>query len=136
MFELPPGLWRKTALLLLIAFFLIGGAAHFAMPDSYIAIMPPWLPAHREIVLLSGACEIVGAVGLLFAASRRAVGIGLMLLVVAVFPANIHMALHPEQFASLPRWALYARLPLQLAILAWVWWATRSRLPQTTHRVN
>lgn len=117
-----------------MAFFLVGGAAHFVFTEAYVSIMPPWLPAHGELVRLSGAFELLGAAGLAFGRTRRAAGIGLMLLIIAVFPANLHMALHPERFADLPRWVLYARLPLQFVLLGWAWWATRpscGRVPGT-----
>jgi uncharacterized membrane protein len=114
---------RRIALLGLAAFFLAGGIAHFLYAEFFVAIMPPYLPAHLALVHVSGVLEILGGLGVLHAATRRAAGVGLLVLVVAVFPANLHMALHPEQFAVFPSWALYARLPLQLVILAWVWWA-------------
>jgi uncharacterized membrane protein len=87
--------------------------------------MPPYLPAHRDLVALSGAFEVLGGLGVLPRATRAAAGWGLMALLVAVYPANLHMALHPERFPSLPVVALYARLPLQFVFIAWAYWATR-----------
>ena len=78
------------------------------------------------MVALSGAAEIAGGVGVLLAPTRRAAGVGLIALLAAVFPANLYMARAPERFARIPRWALYARLPLQPLMRWWAWRATRA----------
>jgi uncharacterized membrane protein len=98
----------------LAALFIGAGVNHFVVPRPYRAIVPPRL-AHRarEVVAISGIAEILGGAGVLIAPTRRAAGVGLVALLVAVFPANLHMARAPERFPRLPRWALYARLPLQ-----------------------
>lgn len=87
--------------------------------------MPPYLPWHLELVYLSGLCEIAGGLAVLPARSRRAGGWFVIAVLAGVFPANVQMALHPEQFPDLPAWTLWARLPLQLVFAAWAWWATR-----------
>ena len=102
--------------------FLLGGIAHFAATRLEMSIVPPSLPAPRALVLVSGACELLGALGLLFAATRRAAGIGLFALTIAVTPANIYMLQHAERF-NVPYWLLVARLPLQLALLAIIAWS-------------
>ena len=107
----------------LVGFFLIAGTLHFTHTRLYEAIMPPWVPARREVVYLSGAAEIAGALGALLPATRAAAGWWLTATLVAVFPANVHMALHPEGY-PIPAWLLYARLPLQGAFVAWALWAT------------
>jgi uncharacterized membrane protein len=89
-------------------------------------IVPPWLPEHRLLVLVSGASELLGAIGLLFKRSRRAAGWGLILLSVAVAPANIYMWQQANQFPMIPYWVLALRLPLQLALIACIWWSTRA----------
>lgn len=122
---------RAGARWALSAFFLIGGIAHFFASEFFVAIMPPYIPWHLELVWLSGAFELMGAAGVLIRRTRVAAGIGLMLLSVAVFPANVHMALNPEQFAAFPAWLLYARLPLQVAIIAWIGWSCRVLSPDT-----
>jgi uncharacterized membrane protein len=108
--------------------FAAAGASHFLRPAAYAAIVPDWLPAHRALVLASGAAEVAFAVGLLHRRSRRLAGIGLGATLVAVFPANVHMALHPRRY-RLPggRATLLARVPLQLVFLAWVRAAARDR---------
>lgn len=125
MFELPSDRGRAFALVALGLLFVAAGANHFLNPEFYVGIMPPWLPAHRELVLISGVFEILGGLGVFVAPLRASAGWGLVALLVAVFPANLHMALNPEQFPSLPEPALWARLPLQGVLMAWAWWATR-----------
>jgi len=76
-------------------------------------------------VQVSGVAEIAGGVGVLVPVTRRASGLGLIALLAAVFPANVQMALEPQRFRRIPRWALYARLPLQPLMMLWAWRATR-----------
>ena len=102
-------------------FFIFAGLMHFAKPRWYQAIMPDYLPAHRELVLISGAAEMAGGAGLLTDRALRPAGWWLIATLVAVFPANVHMALHPERYRRIPRWALWLRLPLQAVIIAQVW---------------
>lgn len=99
------------------------GVNHFVNPGFYVRIMPPDLPWHRELVLLSGLCEVVLGVLVLAPRTRRAAGWGLVLLFVAVFPANVHMALHPGAYPGVPAAVLYARLPLQVVLILWAYWA-------------
>jgi uncharacterized membrane protein len=114
----------------LAAFFTFTGTMHFVIPRSFEAIMPPSLPMHREAVIVSGVGEIAGGLAVLPPRTRRFARWWLLGLLVAVFPANIHMAINPEQVKGLdlnqvPRWALWARLPLQPLAMLWVWRATR-----------
>jgi uncharacterized membrane protein len=114
----------------LSAFFAFAGAMHFVVPRSYEAIMPPSFPRHRESVIVSGLAEIAGGVAVVPRRSRRFARWWLLGLLVAVFPANVHMAVNPERVRGLdldrvPRWALWARLPLQPLAMLWVWRATR-----------
>jgi uncharacterized membrane protein len=114
----------------LAAFFFLAGSMHFVVPRSYEAMMPPSLPRHREAVVISGLAELAGAAAVLPDGGRRLGRWWLLALLLAVFPANVHMALNPEQVRGLglrrvPRWALWARLPLQPLAMLWVWRATR-----------
>jgi uncharacterized membrane protein len=106
--------------------FVLAGALHLVRPRLYEAIMPDYLPAHRELVAASGVAEMLGGAGLIAPATRRAAGWWLMATLVAVFPANVWMAQHPERY-RVPggRAALLARLPLQLVVIAWVRAAAR-----------
>lgn len=109
--------------------FVVAGALHFLAPGSYARIMPPYLPLHRELVYLSGALEILGGLGLFSRCTRPAAGIGLILLLLAVWPANLQMLLDARA-AGKPSWwvaLLWARLPLQLLLVVWVWRVSRSR---------
>jgi uncharacterized membrane protein len=113
------------------AFFAFTGTMHFLRPRFFEAIVPPAIEAQKkEVVALSGVAEIAGAALVLHPASRRLGRWWLLALLLAVFPANIHMAVNPEQVRGLdmrkfPRWALWARLPLQPLAMLWVWQATR-----------
>jgi uncharacterized membrane protein len=117
---------------LLAAFFALAGTMHFARPREYRAIMPPCVPAHREAVAVSGAAELAGGLAVIPPATRRLAGLWLIAVLAAVFPANVHMALHPDDVARkgvpadrIPRWLLWARLPLQPLVMLWAWRATR-----------
>jgi uncharacterized membrane protein len=111
---------------MLAAFFLAGGINHFVNPRFYEAIVPPRLkPDARRVVQVSGVAEVAGGLGVLIPLTRRLSGLGLIALLAAVFPANLYMAREPESFKRVPRWALYARLPLQPLMMLWAWRATR-----------
>jgi len=114
---------------LLSVAFIAAGTLHFLRPEYYEQIMPGYLPAHRELVLISGAAEIAGGVGVAFSRTRRAAGIWLIALLVLVFPANLNMALEPERFRSIAPILLWARLPLQGLL---IWWAYRATRPRRT----
>jgi len=107
-------------------FYVVAGAAHFAATQLYLRAMPEYMPAPRALVLVSGAAEIAGGLGVMLPSTRRAAAWGLVLLLVAVFPANVWMAMHPERFAEIPQWALWARLPLQVPLIWWAWRFTRA----------
>ncbi len=112
---------------LLGAFFIAAGLNHFAMPGAYQAIVPPRLSDEaRRVVTLSGVAEIAGGLAVLLPRTRRIGGLGLIALLAAVFPSNLYMARAPEQFPRIPRWALFARLPLQPLMMLWAWRATRA----------
>jgi uncharacterized membrane protein len=89
----------------------------------------PWIPWPRETVWVSGAFELLGAAGLLWRPTRRAAGIGLFLLTLAVTPANVYMLQRADLFANVPHWALVARLPVQVALLALIAWSTARPKP-------
>ena len=110
---------------LLAAFFTAAGTLHFLRPEAYEQIVPDYLPAQHEIVLASGAAELAGAAGVIPARTRRIAGWWLVATLVAIFPANVHMALHPERFPALAPGLLWARLPLQALAIWWVLRATR-----------
>jgi uncharacterized membrane protein len=111
---------------LLAGFFIASGVNHFVSPRIYRAIVPPSLQHEaKRVVEVSGVAEILGGLGVLLPRTRSAAGVSLIALLAAVFPANLYMARTPERFHSIPRWALYARLPLQPLMMWWAWKATR-----------
>jgi uncharacterized membrane protein len=101
--------------------FLTTGVLHFLKPEVYEAIMPRYLPAHRELVYASGVAEIAGGAGVLHPRTRRPAAWWLIATLIAIFPANVEMAVHAERFRRVPEPLLWARLPLQGALIAWAW---------------
>ena len=115
----------KVALRWLLAIAMVTvGVTHFTSPDGFVSIVPSFLPEPLLLVYLSGVAEVAGGVGILVPRVRRAAGWGLIALYIAVFPANIHMAVNqvPLGDAQVPAWALWLRLPLQAVFIAWAWW--------------
>ncbi len=108
-------------------FFVFAGAMHFVVPKTYRKIMPPYLPAPDAMVYASGLAEIAGGAGLMRPDHRRLAGWWLIATLVAVFPANLHMALHPDEYPDVPGGAraLWGRLPFQGVFVAWVLGAMR-----------
>jgi uncharacterized membrane protein len=124
----------KTVLRWLLTIVMVGaGANHFINPAPYLGMMPDVLPAHLALVYLSGVAEIAGGLGLILPATRKLAAWGLILLLLAVFPANVNMALNdlPLGDDPVPSWALWARLPLQLVFILWAWWFTRDRVTKS-----
>jgi len=110
----------------LALFFVLAGFNHFRVADFYVKTIPRYLPFPLFLVYLSGFFEIILGVGLLVPRYRRMAAWGLMALLVAVFPANIQMALNPQLFPAYTPATLWARLPLQAVFVIWVYWYTRS----------
>ena len=111
----------------LAALFVGAGAMHFIVPAAYERIVPPYLSAPRTLVLVSGACEMLGGAGLLVPFSRRTAAWGLVALSIAVLPANVQMARDHAHWPKIPEWTLWARLPMQLPLIAWAWLYTRPK---------
>lgn len=103
------------------------GVLHFVNPEPFIKIVPAFLPAARALVLVSGFFEIAGGVGLLVPRTRRWASYGLIALYLAVFPANVNMAVNHIQIGAspMPVWAMWMRLPFQVLFIAWAWWVGR-----------
>jgi len=102
--------------------FIAAGALHFKNPSMYEAIVPPFLPAQRQLVYVSGFFEMLGGLGVMLPLARKPAAWGLIALLVAVFPANVYMAVDTAKFGKIaPAWLLYGRLPLQFLLIFWVW---------------
>ena len=107
--------------------FALAGANHFVHTDFYVGIMPPYLPWPLALVYVSGVAEFALGIALLFRRTERLAAWGMIALIVAVTPANLHMAVHAELYPDYSPFALWARLPLQIVLIAWAWWYTRPR---------
>jgi uncharacterized membrane protein len=119
-----PGVWMLVGKSVFAALFILGGVLHFIVPESYLRIMPPYLPYHRPLVLLSGAFEIALGVLLLVPRFSKLAAWGLIALLIAVFPANIYLYQHQEIWPLTPLVHLL-RLPLQGVLILWAYLYTR-----------
>jgi uncharacterized membrane protein len=121
--------FSRTALALVM---VAAGILHFAATDAYVRIMPDYLPWHRELVYLSGVFEILFGLGLLRRKTRQAAGVCLILLFLAVLPANVNMAMLDIQPSSfrIPAFWLWARVPFQFVLIYWAWRASRPDAPE------
>ena len=111
--------------LLLALFFVAAGVNHFLSPETYLKILPSHLKAGAALIWISGVAEVLGGIGILWTRTRWLAALGLILLLIAVFPANIYGALHGMNVAgwAVPSWLLWARLPFQPLLIAWVYFA-------------
>lgn len=105
--------------------FIGAGVNHFINPGFYIRMMPAYLPWHAELVALSGVAEIALGALLLVPKFQVMAAWGLIALLVAVFPANVNMTMHPELYPTISQTALWIRLPIQALLIAWAYWYTR-----------
>ncbi len=113
------------SIIIISLFFIIGGIAHFVLIEKFISIMPSYLAYPRALVIISGVFELLGGMAILFPQTRKVAGYGLIALIIAVFPANINMALHPQQDPTIPLILLWLRLPLQFIFIWFVWRAIK-----------
>ena len=125
----------RFALKLLFGLFFVGaGINHFLRTGFYLRMMPPYVPLHLAMVQTSGVAEIVLGVLLLIPRTSAVAAWGLIALLVAVFPANVQMALHPETFPEFRPAVLWMRLPLQAVFIAWSFWYTRGTRSKDANR--
>jgi len=120
------GLIKTISLYVMSLLYVAAGVMHFVKPESYVRIMPPYLPAHLALVYISGIAEILVGLGLMVPATSTLAAWGVIALLIAVFPANIYMAQQGGAAFGLPEWAVIVRLPLQLVLIAWAWWHTQA----------
>ena len=119
-------IFRAIMRWLLGLLFIAAGVLHFLYADFYVRIMPPYLPWHLALVYVSGVAEAALGVLLLVPRFQGIAAWGLIALLIAVFPANVHMALNPASFPAYEPMVLWARLPLQGLLIAWAYWFTGS----------
>lgn len=112
---------HTLSLYAIAAMFTVAGIAHFVRPRTFVPLVPPYLPRPRLLVYLSGAAEIAGGVGVLIPSVQVYAGWGLLALLLAVLPVHTYMARHPDDFAAVPPWVLYLRIPLQFVLMGWVY---------------
>jgi uncharacterized membrane protein len=105
----------------LCGFFLVAGLLHFLRPKPYVSIVPAALPRKLEIVYASGVAELAGAAGVMLPGTRRLAGWWLIATLLAIFPANVNMAVNAERYRRIPEALLWLRLPLQALLIAWAW---------------
>jgi uncharacterized membrane protein len=121
---------RLTLRWVLAVFFIVAGANHFFSPEIYLGMMPPWLPWPAGLNVISGVAEILGGVGLIapWGWARRWAGWGLIVLLAAIFPANLHVAIQGKMpgFDFSPT-VLWGRLPFQAVFMAGVWWVALAK---------
>ena len=127
-------IYKRVMMYLLATGMVAIGVSHISTPQPFVDIVPAFLPYRLGLVYISGAAEIAGGVGLLVPATRRQAAWGLVALYVAVFPANINMAVNsitPSGSEPIPTEALWLRLPLQFVFITWAWWYTRPAAPSS-----
>ncbi|MBC7692570.1 MAG: DoxX family membrane protein [Methylotenera sp.] len=113
---------KKVSLVLMAIVYIAAGIMHFRKPEVYMKIMPPWIPEHHLMVVLSGIAEVTLGAGLLVSPVSRYAAMGLMALLVAVFPANIYMAQQGGRAFGLAEWMVWVRLPIQGVLILWAAW--------------
>ncbi|MDB4996486.1 MAG: hypothetical protein JWM74_3918 [Myxococcaceae bacterium] len=129
---MPPETKLKRAFRVISGLSMVTvGILHFVRPSGFVKIVPAWLPAPFLLVLVSGFFEIAGGIGLFSRRLHRAAAFGLIALYIAVFPANVNMAVHDIQpdGGHIPTALLWLRLPFQAAFIALAWWLSRSPTP-------
>lgn len=118
---------KRVLLWLMGIFYIVAGVNHFVHPGFYLPMMPPYLPLHGELVLLSGVAELVLGIAVLMPRCRPLAAWGIILLLIAIFPANIHIAVHDVPLGGAAHGAgiwNWPRLPFQGVLIAWAWWYT------------
>jgi uncharacterized membrane protein len=125
---------KLVLLVVMSVFYVFAGVMHFVNPDFYLEIMPPHLPWHAALVFLSGVAEVVLGIAVLVPRTRRLAAWGIIALLIAVFPANLHMAvsqIRPEHAPEFMKQSMndplmvWWRLPMQGVLALWAWWYTR-----------
>ena len=121
--------WKIAGLVVVFAWFAGGGVLHFLAPQSFVRIVPPYVPYPLEVVYATGVFEVLAAIALWVPAWRRATGIALFVFTICVTPANLYMNMNPQLVPEVSPTALNVRLVMQVLLLACIWWSTREAAP-------
>jgi len=116
---------KLVGLAIVFIWFFVGGIGHFISAEMFVRIVPPYVPFALAAVYVSGVFELLGAIGIWIPRYRQWAGTGLFVLTICVTPANIYMWMNPQLFPTISPTLLAARLPVQLLLLACIWWSTR-----------
>lgn len=119
---------HKLSLAFMSMFYILAGTSHFIITDFYLTVMPPYIPYHKLMVYASGLVEILLGFGLMSSKTRRLSAWGIIALLIAVFPANIHAYVNDIDVFGLPRWVILLRLPFQGVLIYWAYIYTRINL--------
>ncbi len=120
--------WRVCSRYALAVMLLLTGSAHFtSIREVLVRMVPPWMPAPRMVIFVTGLLEILGAIGLLVPRFQRSAGIALVLFFIAVLPANIYAAQSGMLLGGQPATPVWIRVPIQLLFIALAWWSTKPR---------
>lgn len=123
---------RRVLLWVMGVFYIGAGIIHFVNPGFYLPMMPPYLPYHLELVYLSGLAEIALGALVLLPSVRPLAAWGIIVLLIAIFPANLHIALHNVPLAGAEHGAgvwNWVRLPVQALLIVWAWLYTGPEEP-------
>ena len=112
---------EEIGLYIMSILYIAAGINHFVMPKLYLKIMPPYIPFHKPLVVLSGIAEIILGIALLFSLTREWAAWGIIVLLIAIFPANVEQLRTKTARMKLPLWAVIIRLPLQFILIWWAW---------------
>lgn len=115
----PPPASGGGSLWSMVAFYVAAGSFHFLRPDLHLAVLPPWVPGRLPLVLASGGAAIVLGVLLLVPGLRRRAALGIVVLLILLFPVHVYLVAHPEALPGVPAWLLVARLSFQLVLVVW-----------------
>ncbi|MCZ6692580.1 MAG: DoxX-like family protein [Bacteroidetes bacterium] len=107
--------------------YILAGANHFVKPKFYLGIMPPYIPWHKAMIYISGAAEIIFGLLLFYPPLSTLGAWGIIVLLIAIFPANIYHLTSAKSGKGIPFWALYLRIPFQGVLILWAWWHTFTR---------
>ena len=119
--------WRMWGRVLVVVWFVVGGIGHFVLTNMFTSVVPPYVPFPREMVYLTGVCEIAGALALLYKPWRHIAGWCLIALTICVTPVHIQMLIEADKYHSLGPAVLWGRLLFQPVFIWLIWASTRRR---------